>query len=78
MFSLSYQNQDVETCCEEINVKSFVKLQFRLKEVRETERTRWNLLRHFALIRAVDSGLFEIWQSLLNLSYKNTKLHMTM
>ena len=73
MFSLSYQNQDVETCCEEMNVKSVVKLQFRLEEVRETERTRWN----FALIRAVDSGLFEIWQSLLNLLYKNIKLHMT-
>ena len=31
---------DVETCCEEINVKSFVKLQFCLEEVREIERTR--------------------------------------
>ena len=30
----------LETCCEEINVKYFVKLQFCLEEVREIERTR--------------------------------------
>lgn len=33
----------VETCCEEINVKSFVKLQFCQEEVREIERTRLEL-----------------------------------
>ena len=50
MFSLSYQNHHVnrrpvlETCCEEINVKSFVKLQFCLEEVREIERTRLDVL----------------------------------
>ena len=44
--SLSYQNHHVnralvvETCCEEINVKSFVKLQFCQEEVREIKRTR--------------------------------------
>ena len=30
----------LETCCEIINVKSFVELQFCLEEVREIERTR--------------------------------------
>ena len=44
-FSLSFQNHHVnrrlvlETCCEEINVKYFVKLQFCLEEVREIKRT---------------------------------------
>ena len=49
MLSLLFQNHhvtrslDVETCCEEINVKSFVKLQFCQEEVREIERTRLDL-----------------------------------
>ena len=34
---------DVETCCEEINVKSVVKLQFCHEEVTETERTLLDL-----------------------------------
>ena len=48
-FSLSFQNHHVnrrlvlETCCEEINVKYFVKLQFCLEEVRETKRTHLDL-----------------------------------
>ena len=47
LFYWFYQNHqqvnralDVETCCEEIDVKSFVKLQFCLEEVREIERTK--------------------------------------
>ena len=33
-----YRAPDVEACCEEINVESFVKLPFCLEKVRETER----------------------------------------
>ena len=39
----------VETCCEEINVKSFVKLQFCQEEVREIERTRLDFFEEIIL-----------------------------
>ena len=56
--SLSYQNHHVnralvvETCCEEINVKSFVKLQFCQEEVRKIERTRLGKRSGFLLLNS--------------------------
>ena len=58
MLSLLFQNHhvtrslDVETCCEEINVKSFVKLQFCQEEVREIERTRLGKRSGFLLLNS--------------------------
>ena len=57
-YCLSFQNHHVnrrlvlETCCEEINVKSFVKLQFCQEEVREIERTRLGKRSGFLLLNS--------------------------
>ena len=48
---------DVETCCEEINVKSFV-LQFCQEEVREIERTRLDLTNFIDL--SDEKGLYDV------------------
>ena len=47
----------VETCCEEINVKSFV-LQFCQEEVREIERTRLDLTNFIDL--SDEKGLYDV------------------
>ena len=57
-YCLSFLNHHVnrrlelETCCEEINVKSFVKLQFCQEEVREIERTRLGKRSGFLLLNS--------------------------